>query len=293
MNETVEAGTVGETGTETGTGKEESTPGVVTGIPADFNPESDNIKSSTSQDGAKEAIQSKEGEVTQEKPAALQEGQWLLKDGVLGSGDRPPHLLEKYGYNQEAQAKAYPDAEKKLGELNQRLGAFTGAPDKYDFSSIEDDQFAFDTQDKTYTEFVTECQNANVSQDFALKVASLAKDMLHEPEVNSLEEAKSYGATFEADKKNIVRWVNNNVGEADGMALLESIKSAAGMRALNTLMNTNGVNIPTGGAVPPIPKETLKDVQQEFAANLYDGENLAKNPEKLKKWVEKFSNKTR
>lgn len=284
MNETAEAGTVGNT--------ENETPDAVTGIPADYKTNIENNENSVPSEGTKEAIQSKTEETPEEKtegkPVALQEGQWLLKDGVLGSGDRPPHLLEKYGYNQEAQAKAYPDAEKKLGELNQRLGAFTGAPDKYDFSTLEDDKFAFDTQDKMYAEFVTECQNANVSQDFATKIAAFAKNILHEPEVDSAKEAESYGKTFETDKTNIIRWVNNNVGEGDGTALLESIKSAAGMRALNTLMNTNGVNIPTGGAVPPISKETLKDVQADLAANLYDGENLAKNPEKLQKYVDKF-----
>jgi hypothetical protein len=289
MNEAVEAGEVGTVGS-TETGSEENTPGVVTGIPTDYRP---NSEDSVSQEGAKESVQPKEGEVSPETTPSLQEGQWLLKDGVLGSGDRPPHLLEKYGYNQENQAKAYPDAEKKLGELNQRLGAFTGAPDKYDFSSIEDDKFAFDQKDKTFNSFVTECQNANVSQDFALKVAGLAKDMLHEPEVNALEEAKNYGPSFEADKKNIVRWVNNNVGETDGMELLNSVNSAAGMRALNALMNANGVTIPTGGAVPAIPKETLKDVQQDLAANLYEGDNLAKNPEKLKEYVEKFKKVSR
>lgn len=281
--ETTEAGTVGTTETT-------ENQGVVTDIPANFQSDDKNIPP---QEGAKETVQSQEGKTSEEKPPALQEGQWLVKEGVLGSGDRPPWLLEKYGYNQEAQAKAYPDAEKKLGEQNQRLGAFTGAPDKYDFSSIEDDKFAFDAQDKTFNEFVTECQNANVSQDFALKVASLAKDMIYQPEVNAAEEAKSYGATFETDKKNITRWVNNNVGEADGLELLNSISSAGGMRALNVLMNTNGVNIPTGGAVPAIPKETLKDVQADLAANLYEGENLAKNPEKLKKWVDKFQKVSR
>lgn len=288
MNEAVE--TTETASTETTENTESQPQGVVVGVPADFQANDKNIQA---QEGTTEAIQPKEGEVTQEAPPPLPEGQWLVKEGVIGSGDRPPHLLEKYGYNQETQAKAYPDAQKKIGELNQRLGAFTGAPDKYDFSSIEDDKFAFDDQDKTFNQFVTECQNANVSQDFALKVASLAKDMLHEPEVNSVEEAKSYGATFDADKTNIVRWVNNNVGEADAGELLNSIKSASAMRALNALMNTNPVTIPTGGAVPAIPKETLKDVQADLAANLYAGDNLAKNPDKLKEYVDKFQKVSR
>jgi hypothetical protein len=282
MNEAVENTEAGSTETT-----ETQPQGMVTGIPTNLQTNDKNIPA---QEETKEMVQPIQP--TEEKPQ-LQEGQWLVKDGVVGSGDRPSWLLEKYGFNMEAQAKAYPDAAKKIGEQNQRLGAFTGAPDKYDFSSIEDDKFAFDPQDKTFNEFVTQCQNANVSQDFALKVATLAKDILYEPEANATEEAKKYGENYKTDSKNIIRWVNNNVGESDAAELLNSVKSASAMRALHTLMNTNEVTIPTGGAVPAIPKETLKDVQQNFANNIYAGDNLAKNPDKLKEYVDKFQKVSR
>lgn len=223
-----------------------------------------------------------------EQKLELKEGQWLIKEGVLGSGDRPSFLLEKYGYNMESQAKAYPDASKKIGELNQRLGAFTGAPDQYDFSSIEKDGFEFDKQDKLYNEFITECKNSNISQDFALKIAGFAKQLQDSPMTNHIEEAKNYGHTFKHDTKHISNWITNNVeNKNDATELTNSIQTAGALRALKNLMEKNGFSIP-GNEVEHVPRETLKDLKQEFAENLYSGENLAKNPEKVQKWREKF-----
>lgn len=229
-------------------------------------------------------------ETPQDTTTEVPEGGWMWTDGVIGNGEKPDWLLDKYT-TVEAQAKAYKDAERRIGEQNQRLGAFTGAPDKYDFSSIEDEGFAFDTQDKTFNQFVTECQNSNVSQDFAVKIAGLAKTMIQEPTANLENEAKTYGASFEADKTNIKHWVSNNNAETDATELLESVKTAGAMRALRNLMNTNGFRVP-GSEVPTPPKETIKDLKSEFVENLYSGDNLASNPDKAQKWVEKFNKLT-
>lgn len=270
MNDAVEAGT------------EAVTEGVV-GVPVE---NQENNTSISTQEGTEEpSAQAPETPVTEQQ--VIPEGQWMWTDGVIGNGEKPEWMLDKYS-TVEAQAKAYKDADRKLGEQNQRLGAFTGSPDKYDFSSIEDEDFKFDDQNKTFNNFITECQNNNVSQDFAVKIAALAKGIISEPITNLKEEAKSYGASFDADVAAIKNWVGNNTAEADANALLENVKSAGAMRALRNLMNTQGFNVP-GSEVQVAPKETMKDLKQDFVDNLYSGEDLANNPDKIAKWVEKFS----
>jgi hypothetical protein len=277
--------------------EEKQEQGTVVGIPEGYSAENktagqenqkeDEANNEANQDG--ENQENKTSEQSSKEEDKKDDGQWYLREGILGTGDRPAWLLEKYGFNMENQAKAYSEAGKKIGELNQRLGAFSGSPDSYDFSSIEDDNFQFDKQDKFYNEFVTKCQNANVSQEFALEVATIAKQMQLSPKVNVHEEKKEYGHTFDSDTKHIANWINNNVEDKEDVsALKQSICTARSLRALKTLMNKNGFQIP-GNEVPYTPRETLKDLKQEFAQNLYDGENLAKNPEKAKKWMEKFN----
>ncbi len=58
----------------------------------------------------------------------------LAEDKELeAKGEKPSYVLEKFPTSED-QAKAYPDAEKKMGEMRQKLGAFTGAPNgEYDF----------------------------------------------------------------------------------------------------------------------------------------------------------------
>lgn len=55
--------------------------------------------------------------------------EWYYADGVKGEGDRPEYLLDKYP-NLAEQAKAYP-------ELSKKFGAFTGAPEKYEYRVSE------------------------------------------------------------------------------------------------------------------------------------------------------------
>jgi hypothetical protein len=272
MNETVDAGN--------GSGE------VTGGIIQEISENTGGNQSISAQEGAQEpATQVPKAPFSEQQP--IQEGQWMWTDGVVGNGEKPEWMLDKYS-SVEAQAKAYKDAERRIGEQNQRLGAFTGAPDKYDFSSIEDESFKFDDQDKTFNQFITECQNGNVSQDFAVKIASLAKNMITKDSVKIEEEAKSYGPSFNSDAKNIKNWVGNNNAEVDANALLESVKTAGAMRALRNLMNSQGFNVP-GNEVHEPPRETIKDLKQEFVGNIYSGENLANNPDKIQKWVDKFN----
>jgi hypothetical protein len=288
MNEAVEAGNQDQVNEQN-----QEQEGKVIGIPDGYNTENKENETveNQEQDRSFETNQDQEKQEMQEKEEKqeIPDGQWFLREGILGSGDRPNWLLEKYGYNVENQAKAYVDAGKKIGELNQRLGAFSGAPDKYDFSSVEDDNFKFDTQDKLFNEFVTECQNNNVSQDFALKIAGFAKQMQNESGVDLNQEKKDYGHTFANDVTHISNWIKNNVQNIDDATeLTNSINKAGAIRALKNLMETNGFSIP-GNEVAHVPRETLKDLKQEFAENIYDGEKLAEHPDKLKKWVDKFN----
>ena len=61
------------------------------------------------------------------------ETKWNWAEGVEGTGERPEWLLPKYK-TADAQAKAYVEAQKKLG-------AFTGAPEEYDVGFAKDAKF--------------------------------------------------------------------------------------------------------------------------------------------------------
>lgn len=216
------------------------------------------------------------------------QSEWYWKDGFVGSGDKPEWLREKYK-TVEDQAKAYTDAEKLIGQLRQRAGAFSGAPDEYDLSSLEQD-FEFDKQHPLLNEFMTECKNANVNQDFALKIAGLAKNLILSNEPNTEEVIKEYGDTWDQDRVQMDQWINNHAGKEEYAEALKGVlTNAKALKALRNCMNATSGNIPTHDLPPPAPKMTLDDLKRQMAENLYQGENYAENPDKAAELLKKFN----
>jgi hypothetical protein len=117
---------------------------------------------------------SEEGEVTGEAPnvvtgvevaaqvnpqtAVQADWHWSNQDGaeVKGIGSRPEWLKEKYK-SAEDQAKAYLDAEK-------RLGKFTGAPDTYDVDKYAEDRL-FSHDSEKFQQFSSMAKEMGVNQE--------------------------------------------------------------------------------------------------------------------------------
>lgn len=68
----------------------------------------------------------------------LKDGEWLVSDSVLGTGDKPEFMLDKFKTMGE-QAKGY-------AELQQKFGAFTGAPEEYKLNVPEGLEGEFDME---------------------------------------------------------------------------------------------------------------------------------------------------
>lgn len=209
---------------------------------------------------------------------------WGWNDNMPGEGKRPEWLMDKYS-SVEAQAKANLEAQKYIGQLNQRLGIHKGAPQEYDFSAVEDENFQFDKQDPLFNEFITMARDNNVSQEYVNKTLGLAKKLFEQPERDVATEVEAYGADYDQDEKQITNWIKNNNTDELAEALMGEITNAKALRALKNCMN-NGITFPTQNE--SIPQETLKDLQKEFVEDLNKNNRFINNPDKGQEWVERF-----
>lgn len=92
---------------------------------------------------------SEETPQTQPEP---NEPSWYLDDNTPGVGERPDWMPVKY--------KKASDVGKAYQELEKKLGAFTGAPERYDLSKLE-----IDENDLIVKELSAVAQEMNMSQE--------------------------------------------------------------------------------------------------------------------------------
>lgn len=70
---------------------------------------------------------------TEQAPAQAEQGpSWYIDESTPGLGERPDWMPRKY--------KTAADVGKAYTELEKKLGAFVGAPEKYDLSTLEIDE---------------------------------------------------------------------------------------------------------------------------------------------------------
>lgn len=97
---------------------------------------------------------------------------WFHAPGVPGKGDKPEHFNNKKYGTESDQAKAYPDLERKFGQLQTELQESkinkNVAPDAYDFEvdTVEGQEPVIPDADKAFLgEFSKVCKEHNISQD--------------------------------------------------------------------------------------------------------------------------------
>lgn len=141
---------------------------------------------------------------------------WFWAEGQQGEGE-PPEWLKVGKYKSVAdQAKAYTEAEK-------RLGAFTGAPEEYELSLPEDMELpegvdvALDKDDPLMVEAVKWGKAHNLSQDgFTQLVGMYVRQQVNDysaTQVSMAKEKESLGADADARINSLARWGKANMDE--------------------------------------------------------------------------------
>lgn len=196
--------------------------------------------------------------------------------------EKPAYVLEKFPTSED-QAKAYPEAEKKMGELRQQLGAFTGAPSgEYDFSDIEG--IEFDNSDPLYLEATKSFKELNISQEAATKLMTLYKNELVGTHEKRESDFKAIGSDAVQQVGTIKQWATNNLTSesADMVNTMMANPTPASVKFFNELKVTNtGIKPPASEHTEVgSSKDNLQKLTTYYMDNMYKGENFAANPEK-------------
>lgn len=193
-----------------------------------------------------------------ENPAQLSDdSQWFWQDGQPGEGERPEWLKSKYK-NVAEQAKAYVNAESKLG-------SFSGAPEEYEVEVPEEYENLLDINvaGESFKEFEDLARENNMSQELFEKCINanlkafneVINTPLSEEEVSQYKqsEMQKLGPNAPQVIQQLNQWSENNLSKEDA-AIFNSFGSTAdGVRLLHSIINktssravANDVKVNTG-----------------------------------------------
>jgi hypothetical protein len=182
----------------------------------------------------------------------ISDGQkWYIREGVEGVGECPPWLLEKYGFNQEKQAQAYP-------ELQKLLKAHSGAPDKYDLTPQNPEKFKFDENNPQLRSFLELAKENHVNQEFVRQVLALYENEMLTNTLDVQKETQELGENYAQRLGKMLQWGGNNLDQ-NNYGMFEKIINTFGSQAYNMfaeLRSKGSVELPT-----PLNSETAINVQ--------------------------------
>lgn len=216
---------------------------------------------------------------------------WLLKDGVMGEGEKPAWFKETKYKTVAEQAAAYP-------ELEKRFGSFTGAPKDGVYAYEPNDALkglgvtsqSVIMSDPALADFTKWARDSQLSQDGYNSLLNrlvgyrLSVQARHDAEtrLDPVKAKAEIGPDADTRIDNINKWVRANLG-AEGTALFQSAtnmpNAPAVVKALEAIIaKTAQVRMPKPGedVRQPIPQtgDGLKAIQAAQAKKGADGKLL-------------------
>lgn len=169
------------------------------------------------------------GDATPATPVApiTPNSDWYYDENIKGSGDRPEWLKDKYKTAAD-QAKAYIEVEKKLG-------AFKGAPDKYDLSLKDYPEVKFADNDPLLAEFLETSKKNGVSQEYVTEILNTYAQALTINVPNADEEFKKLGPNAQQDLQILSQWAGNYLSKDEFGTFKDMITTADSFRIFDKL----------------------------------------------------------
>lgn len=199
-----------------------------------------------------------QGTENQEASQSSEQGnnEWYWNQETKGSGERPDWLPSKY--------KTVEDAAKARGELEKKLGSFTGAPEEYKL-----DELGIDTEQHVVKEIISVAKEMNMSQEGLEKfIDRLATSTEAEKEVTIAEHVKNLGENGERIMKQYEDFTTNNLKPEEREVVKTWIQSADDLKMFTSLVN--GIyksTVPIDNFSTSAHAERTADVTAEIVKN--------------------------
>jgi len=156
------------------------------------------------------------------------ETQWLMDEGVPGSGERPEWFKPKYKTVAE-QAKAYNEA------IKLATNGGTGAPESYELGEFAE---VIDPSDSSVQAFLDYAKSNHMTQETVMKAIEVAANTKRSMTVNEEKELERLGPDGARRREVIDQWVNNSMSAEGKEAFSKIPKTAEVLHLMDEMRQT-------------------------------------------------------
>jgi len=219
---------------------------------------------------------------------------------VADAIERPENVPEKF-WDNETKSVKHDSVLESYNNLESRFGAFTGAPEAYEFSLSEElaeKGVNLDLENPLITKFQEMAKESNMSQDMANQLVNMFvegqyADVLGAQEAEEsrvAEEMSKLGDNAQQRLNNIENWARANLNKEQAEGLAEMATTAASVQAIEALI-AKSRNAPMSNQdmnnVSQISQQEIQALQ--FAKDDNGNRRMATDPEYRKMVQEKMA----
>ncbi len=219
---------------------------------------------------------------------------------VADAIERPENVPEKF-WNDETKSVNNDQVLESYNQLSSKFGAFTGAPEAYEFSLSEqltENGVEFDSENPLVSQFTELAKEANMSQDMANQLINMFVESQYADGVAGqeaetarvAEEMTKLGDNAQQRVSNIENWAKANLTPEQAEGLQDAATTAAGVQAIEALIaKSKNAPMQTDG-VAPADSISMSELQAlQFAKDENGNRKMATDPAYRKMVQEKFA----
>jgi hypothetical protein len=179
-------------------------------------------------------------------------GDWYYDHNIKADGTKPDWFKGDKYKTVTDQAKAYAEVEKKLG-------AFKGAPEKYDLTIADHPELKFSEEDPLLKDFLENAKKNGVSQEYVSELLGVYAQALTFNLPDADAEMKKIGVNAEQDLQILSQWAGNILAPEEFNIFKSMITTADAFKVFDKLRNA-GTGADINPAVPNASHETSQQV---------------------------------
>lgn len=158
-------------------------------------------------------------------------GDWYYDQNLKGDGARPDWFKGDKYKTVTDQAKAYSEVEKKLG-------AFTGAPEKYDLAIADYPDLKFSDEDPLIKDFIESAKANGVSQEYVTELLGVYAQALTQGLPDTDAEMQKIGVNAAQDLQILGQWAGNILSPEEFGIFRNMVTTADGFKVFDKLRNS-------------------------------------------------------
>lgn len=232
-----------------------------------------------------------------------EEGTPVVEDNSQAVADaitRPENVPEKF-WNNETKAVNNDAVLESYNQLSSKFGAFTGAPDAYDFALSEqlaEKGVELDMENPLVSQFSELAKEANMSGEMANQLINMFVEGQYADKIGG-EEAENariaeqmglLGDNAQQRVSNIENWSKANLTPEQAEGLTEMATTAASVQAIEALIAKSKNSPMQTQDVNPVSQVSRQELEQlQFAKDENGNRKMAVDPEYRKMVQQKFA----